>query len=40
MTSDLWFLLSDPYTWITLLDYTVGAISVSQLGVAIAVFWC
>jgi hypothetical protein len=38
MTSDPWFLLSDPYTWITLLDYTLGAIFVSQLGVAIAVF--
>jgi hypothetical protein len=39
MTSDLWFLLSDPYTWITLLDYTLGAIFLSQLGVAIAVFF-
>jgi hypothetical protein len=39
MTSDPWFLLSDPYTWITLLDYTLGAIFVSQLGVAIAVFF-
>jgi hypothetical protein len=39
MTSDLWFLLADPYTWITLLDYTLGAIFVSQLGVAIAVFF-
>jgi hypothetical protein len=38
MASDLWFLLSDPYTWITLLDYTLGAIFLSQLGVAIAVF--
>uniref|UniRef100_A0A7U4DKJ5 Uncharacterized protein n=1 Tax=Geobacillus sp. (strain Y4.1MC1) TaxID=581103 RepID=A0A7U4DKJ5_GEOS0 len=33
MMSDLWFLLSDPYTWITLLDYTLGAIFVSQWGV-------
>ncbi|MED4903512.1 hypothetical protein [Parageobacillus thermoglucosidasius] len=39
MASDLWFLLSDPYTWITLLDYTLGAIFVSQWGVAIAVFF-
>ncbi|EID44365.1 hypothetical protein [Parageobacillus thermoglucosidasius] len=39
MTSDLWFLLSDPYTWITLLDYMLGAIFVSQWGVAIAVFF-
>ncbi|WP_420769003.1 hypothetical protein ACNR9V_09355 [Parageobacillus thermoglucosidasius] len=38
MASDLWFLLSDPYTWITLLDYTLGAIFLSQLGVSIAVF--
>mgnify|MGYP001770611408 FL=1 len=38
MASDLWFLLSDPYTRITLLDYTLGAIFLSQLGVSIAVF--
>jgi hypothetical protein len=38
MTSDLWFLLSDPYTWITLLDYTLGAIFISQFSTAVAVF--
>ncbi|MBY6274155.1 MAG: hypothetical protein CW346_18500 [Bacillaceae bacterium] len=38
MASDLWFLLSDPYTWITLLDYTLGAIFILQFSTAAAVF--
>ncbi|REK53597.1 MAG: hypothetical protein C6P36_16705 [Geobacillus sp.] len=33
------FCLQKTYTWITLLDYTLGAIFVSQWGVAIAVFF-
>ncbi|UOE74846.1 hypothetical protein [Parageobacillus thermoglucosidasius] len=38
LLSDLWFLLSEPHTWITLLDYTLGAIFISQFSTAAAVF--
>ncbi|WMT18592.1 hypothetical protein [Parageobacillus toebii] len=38
LLSDLWFLLSEPHTWITLLDYTLGAIFIMQFGIAGAVF--
>jgi hypothetical protein len=38
LLSDLWFLLSEPHTWITLLDYTLGAIFIMQFGTAGAVF--
>jgi hypothetical protein len=38
LLSDLWFLLSEPHTWITLLDYTLGAIFILQFSTAAAVF--
>jgi hypothetical protein len=38
LLSDLWFLLSEPHTWITLLDYTLGFIFISQFSTAVAVF--